>query len=199
MATRRASTRIQLRPHWISLAALTGSSWPLADEVSAAQRAGRHAGPGWRSGRAGCGGLLHCTSIRCPDARRHLDARAVPAQRSSSGCSIDAGRFNSPAALLERGPWRATATLWVLLGAFVFCSRDRSGRRWRQPDDPLPRATVTPPQPRAVRDSLVGRLLRSLNATAPYRWTFLRPLAQPPGCRAPRAAGLGPSAVIAST
>ncbi|MFI5206946.1 MAG: HmuY family protein [Gemmatimonadales bacterium] len=68
------------------------------------------------------------------------------------------------------GPWRATVTLWVLLGAFVFLLASIVVGALRHPA--IPSGIVTPPHPIAVGDTLVGPSEVTLDASAPDSWTF---------------------------
>jgi hypothetical protein len=68
------------------------------------------------------------------------------------------------------GPWRATITLWVLLGAFVFLLAAIVVGALRHPE--IPSGVITPLNPVAVGDTLVGPAEVTLDASASDRWTF---------------------------
>jgi hypothetical protein len=67
-------------------------------------------------------------------------------------------------------PWRATATLWVLLAAFAFLLGSMIVGAVRRPE--VARWAVTPPNPVPVGDTLVGPTVVTVDATDERRWTF---------------------------
>ncbi len=75
-----------------------------------------------------------------------------------------------PADAPPPAPWRATVTLWVLLGAFALLMASIVVGALRRPA--VTERAITPPAPAGVGDTLVGPATVTLDATDDDRWTF---------------------------